>query len=134
MINGKQLHGLRVMDQNGVQLGVVNDLIADKKSGNIWGFIITLPKFISGSAYLPSSEVIQLNLNGVIISGKDSLRRCKKMKNNGTGTLRIGGFISAKGYVTDLLLEKNQIKAVEISQGVLHDIAKGRQTIPWDEL
>lgn len=47
MISGKQLHGLKVLDKNGIVLGVVQDLLADKQSGIIKGFIINLPGFIS---------------------------------------------------------------------------------------
>lgn len=43
MISGKQLHGLKVLDKNGIVLGVVQDLLADKQSGIIKGFIINLP-------------------------------------------------------------------------------------------
>ena len=52
MISGKQLHGLKVLDKNGIVLGVVQDLLADKQSGIIKGFIINLPGFISTLAFL----------------------------------------------------------------------------------
>lgn len=51
MISGKQLHGLKVLDKNGIVLGVVQDLLADKQSGIIKGFIINLPGFISTLAF-----------------------------------------------------------------------------------
>ena len=48
--------------------------------------------------------------------------------------MRMGEIDTSKGYITDIFLEPDRISAVELSQGVLNDIRKGRETIPWDEV
>ena len=78
-----------------------------------------------------SQKVIQ---HQVVVAGKGSLHRLRKNKKNPPQALKIDQLSTKRGYVTDILLDKEQINAVEISQGLLHDIRAGRQTIPWDEL
>jgi uncharacterized protein YrrD len=134
MISGKQLHGLRVIDQNGARLGVVDSLHADPSSGKILGFVITVPGVISGTTYLAAEEVISLDLTGLVVPAKSSLRRWRKNKKRPLDILHADRLSSKKGYVTDIMMDKDRINAVEISQGILHDIQEGRQTIPWNEL
>ena len=134
MISGKQLHGLKVVDKNGVVLGVVHDLLADRQSGIIKGFIVNLPGFISTLAFLPGKEVISMDLTGMIIADKDCFQRMPKAKEKQRSLMRMGEIDTSKGYITDIFLEPDRISAVELSQGVLNDIRKGRETIPWDEM
>ena len=134
MISGKQLHGLKVVDKNGVVLGVVHDLLADRQSGIIKGFIVNLPGFISTLAFLPGKEVISMDLTGMIIADKDCFQRMPKAKEKQRSLMRMGEIDTSKGYITDIFLESDRISAVELSQGVLNDIRKGRETIPWDEM
>ena len=134
MISGKQLHGLKVLDKNGIVLGVVQDLLADKQSGIIKGFIINLPGFIFTVAFLSGQDVLSMDLSGMIVADKSCLKRMSKAKQQDRSSLRMGEIETAKGYITDILLEPDRISAVEISQGVLNDIRVGRQTIPWDEV
>ena len=134
MISGKQLHGLKVVDKNGVVLGVVHDLLADRQSGIIKGFIVNLPGFISTLAFLPGKEVISMDLTGMIIADKDCFQRMPKAKEKQRSLMRMGEIDTSKGYITDIFLESDRISAVELSQGVLNDIRKGRETIPWDEV
>ena len=134
MISGKQLHGLKLLDKNGIVLGVVQDLLADKQSGIIKGFIINLPGFISTVAFLSGQDVLSMDLSGMIVADKSCLKRMSKAKQQDRSSLRMGEIETAKGYITDILLEPDRISAVEISQGVLNDIRVGRQTIPWDEV
>ena len=134
MISGKQLHGLKVVDKNGVVLGVVHDLLADRQSGIIKGFIVNLPGFISTLAFLPGKEVISMDLTGMIIADKDCFQRMPKAKEKQRSLMRMGEIDTSKGYITDIFLEPDRISAVELSQGVLNDIRKGRETIPWDEV
>ena len=133
MISGKQLHGLKVLDQNGIVLGVVQDLLADRQTGMIKGFIINLPGFISSLAFLPGEDVQSMDLSGMIVADKSCLQRMPKAKSAQRSSMRMGEIETSKGYITDILLEADRISAVEISQGVLNDIRMGRQTIPWDE-
>ena len=134
MISGKQLHGLKVVDKNGVVLGVVHDLLADRQSGIIKGFIVNLPGFISTLAFLPGKDVISMDLTGMIIADKDCFQRMPKAKEKQRSLMRMGEIDTSKGYITDIFLEPDRISAVELSQGVLNDIRKGRKTIPWDEM
>ena len=134
MISGKQLHGLKVVDKNGVVLGVVHDLLADRQSGIIKGFIVNLPGFISTLAFLPGKDVISMDLTGMIIADKDCFQRMPKAKEKQRSLMRMGEIDTSKGYITDIFLEPDRISAVELSQGVLNDISKGRKTIPWDEM
>ncbi|MBS1348150.1 MAG: hypothetical protein HP052_01565 [Firmicutes bacterium] len=134
MISGKQLHGLKVVDKNGVVLGVVHDLLADRQSGIIKGFIVNLPGFISTLAFLPGKDVISMDLTGMIIADKDCFQRMPKAKEKQRSLMRMGEIDTSKGYITDIFLEPDRISAVELSQGVLNDIRKGRETIPWDEM
>lgn len=134
MISGKQLHGLKVVDKNGVVLGVVHDLLADRQSGVIKGFIVNLPGFISTSAFLPGKEVVSMDLTGMTIADKGCFQRMPKAKEQQPSLMRMGQIATSKGYITDILLEPDRISAVELSQGVLSDIRKGRETIPWDEV
>ena len=134
MISGKQLHGLSVKDQNDRKLGVVQDLIANRQSGVIEGFIINIPGFISTTAFLPANKVKKMDLSGMTVENKNCLCRLPKTKFNNTSTLHMGEITTQKGVVTDILLEANKISAVEISQGLLNDIRDGRQTIQWEEM
>jgi len=133
MISGKQLHGLRVIDQNRNELGVVDDLLADRDSGKILGFIITLPGILANSAYIPATDVLSLDLTGLVIPDKSSIHRIKKNRKEGNTALRMGRFTSSKGYITDIIVQKDHIDAVEITQGLLNDIREGRKIIPWNE-
>lgn len=108
--------------------------MADKQSGIIKGFIINLPGFISTVAFLSGQDVLSMDLSGMIVADKSCLKRMSKAKQQDRSSLRMGEIETAKGYITDILLEPDRISAVEISQGVLNDIRVGRQTIPWDEV
>lgn len=134
MIRGKQLHGLRVIDKNGQELGVVQEVLANESEGRILGFIIAVPGFIVSSAFLPIEQAVHIDLAGLVISNKESLKSMRKMKKMGISALRINELTSQKGYVTDVLVENDKIEAVELSQGLVNDIREGRQTIPWDKL
>ena len=57
MISGKQLHGLRVYDKNGTQVGIVQDMTADRSSGAVRGFIISSTGILSKTAFISSFEI-----------------------------------------------------------------------------
>ena len=96
MISGKQLHGLKVLDKNGIVLGVVQDLLADKQSGIIKGFIINLPGFISTLAFLSGQDVLSMDLSGMIVADKSCLKRMSKAKQQDRSSLRMGEIETAK--------------------------------------
>ena len=70
----------------------------------------------------------------MIIADKDCFQRMPKAKEKQRSLMRMGEIDTSKGYITDIFLEPDRISAVELSQGVLNDIRKGRETIPWDEM
>ncbi len=133
MISGKQLHGLRVLDVNGREIGSVQDMVADRNSGAMRGFIITCLGLISHTAFVPAESVLRLDLSGMVISGKDALRRLPRNQRD-LHDLHLGELTSAKGHVTDILLDSSRITAAELSQGFVADIRSGRQIFPWEEL
>jgi len=132
MISGKQLHGLRVYDKNGTQVGIVQDMTADRSSGAVRGFIISSTGILSKTAFIPSSRVLHLDEYGMVICGRGKAKKAALQREN--GEMHLGELVSSKGHVTDIFLEKDRIWAAELSQGLLADINAGRQIYPWDEL
>jgi uncharacterized protein YrrD len=134
MISGKQLHGLKVKDKNHHELGIVVDLLVEKTSGTIEGFIVDLPGIIAKRAFVAKENVERLDLTGLYVSSKVSFSSIKKTKHNRDAFLRMNEVQSGKGIVKDLFLEKEQIVAAEVSMGILSDMREGRNTIPWEQL
>ena len=134
MITGKQLHGLQVLSKDGVAIGTVDEIVAKKNNGRVIGFMISKPGLFSSALFVPIDKVINIGLQGLIIANKDSLQKIKKSSKEVDSALRMDEMNSDKGHVTDVIVDGNQIKEVELSQGLINDISDGRQTIPWDKL
>lgn len=139
MISGKQLHGLKVKDSKNQDLGIVVDLLAERTSGEIKGFIIDQPGIITRRAFVPYQQVRRCDLSGLYVEDKSSLCNMKKyskdnLPNDKDAVLRMHEVASARGAVKDVFLEKEKIVAAEVSGGVFMDMREGRQTIPWEEL
>ena len=133
MISGKQLHGLKVLTPEGAVGGIIDDLIAEKQTGKIQGFIVNLPGLISATAFLSVRDIRSMDLAGIVIPGKKCLKRMTKDQPLGCALIRIGDIETEYGYITDILLDDKRISAVEVSQGIWSDICQGRRTIPWDK-
>lgn len=133
MISGKQLHGLRVFDAEGAALGRIQDIIADGRSGAVRGYIVSADGIISGVYFILAAEVATLDINGLRLKSGISVRKRRIVK-RGPNELHLGELTSAKGCVTDILIDQGRIAAVELSQGLLSDIRLGRQIFLWEEL
>ncbi len=131
MISGKQLHGLRVIDENGGEVGRAEDIVADPDSGVIRGFIVIGRGLIPRRIFVPARLVVSLSLRGMVVRDSASLRRGGKRRG---GELRLGELTSGKGRVTDVFLEKERIAGAELSLGLVRDISNGRRVFPWDQL
>ena len=134
MITGKQLHGLQVLAKNGAAMGTVDEIVAKKNNGRVIGFMISKPGLFTSSLFIPVENVIDIGLQGLIVADKSSMQKIKKFRKERESALRMDEMNSDKGHVTDVIVDNDQITAVELSQGLINDIRNGRQTIPWDKL
>jgi uncharacterized protein YrrD len=134
MITGKQLHGLQVLTKDGLAIGTIDQIVAKKNNGRVIGFMISKPGFFSSNLFVPVEKVLDIGLNGLIIANKDILKKIKRTDVNRDSAFWMDELKSDMGHITDVIVEDNQIKEVEVSQGLINDIKNGRQTIPWDNL
>ena len=137
MLTGRQLTGLIVRDSaNGKRMGRVCDIYADPSSGRIRGFGVTGDALLSRTMLLPASAVESIGLSGVI-ADTSSLKRLSAKKDTvlaWRGALLRSALGQDLGVVSDVILNEGQVAALEISGGLLADVADRRSLVSWDSI
>ena len=137
MLCGRQLHALVIKDHNGMELGRIQEVLADPTNGRIFGFLVDTSSLLTRRCFLPMDQVRQLSLRGVVVDGRAALRKAERtlpgeaqLAQRGRTVYRMNG---ASGVIADILVEQDQVCGWEISQGLLHDLRHKRRFLPREQ-
>ena len=137
MLTGRQLLGLTVRDNaSGKKVGRICDIIGDPVSGRIRGFGVSGAAFLSRTMLLPASAVESIGIRGVIADVSSMKRLWAK---DDTVLAWRGALLRSElgndlGVVSDVILDEGKVAALEISGGVLADVADRRTVVSWDSV
>lgn len=137
MLTGRQLLGLTVRDNaSGKRAGRICDIYGDPSSGQIRGFGVSGDALFSRPMLLPASAVESIGIAGVI-ADVSSMKRLRAKDD--TVLAWRGALLRSKGgndlgVVSDVILHEGRIAALEISGGVLADVADRRSVVSWDSV
>ena len=137
MLSGRQVIGLIVRDSaSGKSVGRISDIFADHSSGEIRGFGLTDDSLLSHTMLLPISAVETVGINGVIADASAIKRLRGKTETvlDWRGSLLRTPAGKDLGVVTDVFLSKGRIAGLEISGGLLSDLAERRSVVAWDNV
>lgn len=137
MLTGRQLTGLIVRDSaSGKKVGRICDIYGDLNSGRIRGFGVAGDAVLSRTMLLPASAVESIGLAGVI-ADTAALKRLGAKKDTvlaWRGALLRSPLGQDLGVVSDVILNEGRIAALEISGGLLADVADRRSVVAWDSV
>ena len=137
MLTGRQLLGLTVRDNaSGKKVGRICDIFGDPVSGRIRGFGVSGAAFLSRTMLLPASAVESIGIRGVIADVSSMKRLWAK---DDTVLAWRGALLRSElgndlGVVSDVILDEGKVAALEISGGVLADVADRRTVVSWDSV
>ena len=137
MLTGRQLLGLTVRDNaSGKNVGRICDIFGDPASGRIRGFGVSGAAFLSRTMLLPASAVESIGMRGVIadVSSMKRLRAKDDTVLAWRGSLLRSELGKDLGVVSDVILNEGKVAALEISGGVLADVADRRTVVSWDSV
>ena len=140
MLNGRQLHGLPVFCVGTwKELGRITDVVADGETGQIKGFTVSGGKMFPQKYFLPIQQIIELQLTGAQIRSTPPLKRLRKDLAGNTLFQQLGNPLldhegREKGTVSDIIVSNGKVCGLEISDGVLSDLKKGRQILAWENV
>ncbi len=127
MLSGRQLKGLVVKSATGMEIGRIMDLVFDKRSGGLCGFIVNDNGLISKNRYLPLESVQDISLQGVI-SDKKKFRTTLSPHLATLSSLKWRGSLihdelgRDKGSVADVLIQDGNLAGFEVSNGMIGDL------------
>jgi uncharacterized protein YrrD len=137
MLTGRQLLGLTVRDNSsGKSAGRICDIFGDPKSGRIRGFGVSGDTLFSRQMLLPASAVESIGIRGVIAD----VSSMKRLRAKGDTLLAWRGALLRSeqgkdlGIISDVILDEGRVAALEISGGVLADVADRRSVVSWDSV
>ncbi|AEV69390.1 PRC-barrel domain-containing protein [Acetivibrio clariflavus] len=133
--------GLPVISlNNGKKVGNVKNIFFCPKKKKILAFLLECKSFEFNKKIIYTEDIINIGKDAVIIKDEDSLKDLKKTKNSHEFTEKgevIGLRVISKkgedvGIVKDVIFDykNNCIEGVEISDGLIHDLVKGRSVLP----
>ncbi|OCL26827.1 hypothetical protein U472_04850 [Orenia metallireducens] len=139
MKRGQDLIGLAVMDlEIGEEIGEVTDVFFDHQSQSILGLKIKKKKG-RGEDFIPYEKLYSLGEDMIVIEDKTCIGKCQEEYQS---LIDEGEVIGHKvisdqgeelGMVEDILLDdKGKLIAYELSEGLIQDILKGRETLTID--
>ncbi|MDK2895195.1 MAG: hypothetical protein PWQ98_1322 [Moorella sp. (in: firmicutes)] len=145
MPKGRELVGLPVISQDrGEELGRVQDLLYDEKTGLLKALVLADGSWLRQSRVVSFEELQARGPKTFTVAGAEAIghelpagfRRWQEIK--GLRLLSRDG--QELGLVEDLVVDlpSGQVKALEISTGLVNDLLEGRQEVPlsgeikWD--
>lgn len=137
MLTGRQLLGLTVRDNaSGKRAGRISDIFGDPVSGRIRGFGVSGGALLSRTMLLPASAVESIGIQGVIadVSSMKRLRAKDDTVLAWRGAVLHSELGKELGVVSDVILDEGRVAALEISGGVLADVADCRSVVSWDSV
>lgn len=137
MLTGRQLLGLTVRDKaSGKRAGRICDIFGDVGSGRIRGFGVAGDNLISRPMLLPASAVESIGIQGVIadVSSMKRLRAKDDTLLAWRGALLRSEQGKDLGVISDVVLDEGRVAALEISGGLLADVADRRSVVSWDSV
>lgn len=137
MLTGRQLIGLTVRDNvSGKRAGRICDIFGDPVSGRIRGFGVSGDALLPRTMLLPASAVESIGIQGVVADASTM----KRLRAKGDTLLAWRGSLLRSesgndlGVVSDVILDEGGVAALEISGGVLADVAERRSVVSWDSV
>lgn len=137
MLTGRQLTGLIVRDSaSGKKVGRVCDIYADQSSGRLRGLGVIGDAVLSRTVLLPASAIESIGLSGVIAdtSALKKLRGGQDTVLSWRGSLLRSHQGGELGVVSDVIVDEGRIAGLEISGGLLADVADRRSVVSWDSV
>jgi uncharacterized protein YrrD len=126
--------------EDGKKVGVVKNIIFCPKRKKLLAFLLECKSYELNKKVVLAEDVIKLGKDAVIIKDLSSLKALRKAKNTDEFTEKgevIGLRVYSKagddmGVVKDVIFDYKSctIDGVEISDGLLQDIVKGRSVLP----
>ncbi|MDR2712858.1 MAG: PRC-barrel domain-containing protein [Clostridiales bacterium] len=140
MLKGREIRGLAVFVGNSQEeIGRVQDLLVDDKSGRVEGLVIARLGIWQKMAYVRMEYIQFLGKAGIRVPDKKFLQPLPKNKL----ALSQKGWLGRKifdaqgqdaGTVADVLVKNGMISGWEISTGLWGDLRQGRDFLPWPSL
>lgn len=145
MLKAQDIMGLPVMEvETGKQLGVVEDLLLDKKD-QLSGVLIEAKHWFSTPRYVPWEEIIAFGEDAVTVTSVDALLMWRE--DNRLHPLRTGEdqwfdipvmTMNGKqlGRIQDVYFDgkvDKQIVGYELTDGFVTDLMEGRKWLPIDD-
>ena len=126
--------------ENGKKVGNVKNIIFCPKKKKLLAFLLECKSFEFSKKIILTEDIINIGKDAVIINEESDLKDLRKIKNIQDFTEKgevIGLRVISKkgedvGIVKDVIFdyENNCIEGVEISDGLIQDIVKGRSVLP----
>ena len=134
MIKGRELLGLAVWRADKKQvIGRISD-IAVAADGKILGILVECGGVFSRSIYIKSEDIGSIGNTGVVVRGQHFAGNVPKLNFIGRNRL-IGSRPSGlNGRITDIVVDDGKVIGMEISQGLIRDLQRGRSFISWQDV
>lgn len=126
--------------ENGKKIGVVKNIIFCPKKKKLLAFLLECKSFEIKKNVVLAEDIINIGNDAVIIIKESCLKDLRKIKDNDDFVDKgevIGLRVISKkgqdvGIVKDVIFDykNNSIEGVEISDGLLQDLVKGRSILP----
>lgn len=127
--------------ENGKKVGVVKNIIFCPKKKKLLAFLLECKSYEFSKKIILTEDIINIGKDAVIIDEENTLKALRKVKNSDEfideGEM-LGLRVYSKngeymGVVKDVLFDykNNSIEGVELSDGLLQDIVKGRNILPF---
>lgn len=137
MLRYLDIKGMEIVDTNGTKIGIIEDCIADIKTGRVCSAVIKR-KGIKCSYHITALNNIK-NFKGTVICSENYYNISKKTITKISENL-VNSFLDREiidingqrlGCLIDIILDKNtgKIKALICSRGIFDDIFYGRKII-----
>ncbi|MGI6360907.1 MAG: PRC-barrel domain-containing protein [Bacillota bacterium] len=140
MLKGREIRGLTVSaGRKKEYVGRVRDLIIDDQSGQVLGLVVTDPGMWQKSFFIKMENIKLLSKKGVYVPNKANVKRLRKdsttlLENNWLGSKLLSNKGEDKGTIADVLIKNGMVSGLEVSVGLVGDLHKRRDFIPWQNV
>jgi len=126
--------------ENGKKVGVVKNIIFCPKKKKLLAFLLECKSYEFNKKIIMTEDIVKIGKDAVIINEENTLKDFRKTKNTDEFIDKgevIGLRVYSKkgedmGIVKDVMFDykNSSIEGVEISDGLIQDIVKGRNVLP----